>query len=111
MNNLKLLKFTILALLLGILSANGLLAQNNPMSGESFNLALADLDPGQEVVITFDVTVDVTIPPNVTQVCNQGLVSGTNFSDVLTDDPDVGGVLTLLVHRQSHRSRAVVPLL
>ncbi len=91
MNNLKLLKFTVLVLLLGIVSTNGLLAQNSPMSGESFNLDLADLDPGQEVIITFDVTVDATIPPNVTQVCNQGLVSGTNFSDVLTDDPDVGG--------------------
>jgi len=91
MNNLKLLKFTVLVLLLGIVSTNGLLAQNSPMSGENFNLPLGELDPGQEVIITFDVTVDVTIPPNVTQVCNQGLVSGTNFSDVLTYDPDVGG--------------------
>jgi len=102
MNNLKLIRFTVLVLLLGILSANGLLAQNNPMSGESFNLALADLDPGQTVTIfnlvladldpgqtvtiTFDVTVDNTLNSN--QVCTQGLVSGSNFSDVLTDDPD-----------------------
>ena len=91
MNNLRLLKFTVLTLLLGIVSAGGLLAQNAPMSGESFNLDLGNLDPGQTVVITFDVTVDVTIPPNVTQVCNQGLVTGNNFADVLTDDPDVGG--------------------
>ena len=46
MNNLKLLKFTVLSLLLGIVSINGLLAQNSPMSGENFNLALGELDPG-----------------------------------------------------------------
>ncbi len=86
MNNLKLLKFTVLALLLGIVTTNGLLAQNSPMSGESFNLVLADLDPGQTVTITFDVTVDNTLNSN--QVCTQGLVSGSNFQDVLTDDPD-----------------------
>ena len=36
-------------------------------------------------------TVDISIPPAVTQVCNQGLVTGDNFADTLTDDPDVGG--------------------
>jgi hypothetical protein len=86
MNNLKLIKFTVLVLLLGIVSTNGLLAQNNPMSGESFNLPLGVLDPGQTVTITFDVTVDNTLNSN--QVCTQGLVSGSNIQDVLTDDPD-----------------------
>ncbi|MCA9922998.1 MAG: hypothetical protein KC421_11530, partial [Anaerolineales bacterium] len=61
-------------------------------SGETVNVALGLLDPGQVVVITFDVTVDVTIPANVGQVCNQGVVSGDNFANVLTDDPNVGGV-------------------
>ena len=86
MNNLKLLKFTVLVLLLGIVSTNGLLAQDSPMSGESFNLNLATLDPGQTVTITFCVVIDN--PLNATEVCNQGTVSGSNFNDVLTDDPD-----------------------
>ena len=49
------------------------------------------LDPGQIVVITFDVSVDATIPANVTQVCNQGLLTASNHGDVLTDDVSVGG--------------------
>jgi len=53
-------------------------------------LSLGDLDPGQFVNITFDVTVDTTIPANVTQVCNQGLFSGDNFANLLTDDFDTG---------------------
>jgi uncharacterized repeat protein (TIGR01451 family) len=60
-------------------------------SGESINLSLGDMNPGQVVVITFEVIVDTTIPPNVTQVCNQGLFTSTNHVDVLTDDPDVVG--------------------
>jgi uncharacterized repeat protein (TIGR01451 family) len=62
-----------------------------PQSGETAVLSLGDLNPGQVVVISFDVTVDATTPPNVTQVCNQGLFAGGNFADLLTDDPAVGG--------------------
>ncbi len=61
------------------------------MSGESINLSLGDLNPGQVVVITFDVTVDATIPANVTQVCNQGLFTSDNHVDLLTDDTSIGG--------------------
>jgi uncharacterized repeat protein (TIGR01451 family) len=57
-------------------------------SSGTITLPLGDLNPGQAVIITFDVTVNPTIPPNVTQVCNQGLITGDNFGDVLTDDPD-----------------------
>jgi hypothetical protein len=60
-------------------------------SGETINLALGVLNPGQVVTITFDVTVDFPFPLDGPDVCNQGWVSGDNFSDVLTDDPDVGG--------------------
>jgi uncharacterized repeat protein (TIGR01451 family) len=62
-----------------------------PLSGETATLSFGDLNPGQVVAITFDVTVDATTPPNVTQVCNQGLFTGDNFADELTDDPAVGG--------------------
>jgi hypothetical protein len=58
-------------------------------SGESINLPLGSLNPGQIVTITFDVTVDTTAAE--LQVCNQGLFTGVNFANTLTDDPDVGG--------------------
>jgi len=43
------------------------------------------------VIIIFVVSVDNTVPANSPQVCNQGLVSGDNFTGVLTDDRDIGG--------------------
>jgi uncharacterized repeat protein (TIGR01451 family) len=47
-------------------------------SGEIINISFGDLNPGQQVTITFKVTVDTTIPPNVTLVCNQGIFESTN---------------------------------
>ena len=54
------------------------------------NFNIGTLPAGDSVTITFQVTVDnpYTGGPNVS---NQGSVSGSNFSTVLTDDPAVGG--------------------
>ncbi len=38
--------------------------------------------------ITYRVTINTPFPDNVTEVVNQGVVSGSNFTDVPTDDPD-----------------------
>jgi uncharacterized repeat protein (TIGR01451 family) len=62
-------------------------------SGETINLTIGTLPPGKSITISFAVTVDTSLPSNVTQLCNQGIVSGSNFADELTDDPDVGGVV------------------
>lgn len=64
------------------------------MSGENVSRTIGTLRAGDSVTITFEVTVDN--PPNLTllnppRVSNQGTVSGSNFSNVLTDDPAVGG--------------------
>ena len=72
--------------------AFGLFARVGWTSGETVNLGLGNLDPGQTVTITFDVTVD-SRPPDFTQVCNQGVVSATNHSNQLTDDPAAGGTV------------------
>ncbi len=63
-------------------------------SGETVNVNIGTLTPGDSVTITFRVTVDN--PPNLTllnppRVRNQGTVSGSNFTSVLTDDPALGG--------------------
>jgi len=60
-------------------------------SGETVSLNLGDLNPGQVVLITFDVMVDHTIPSSVTLVCNQASFSGANFITLLTDDIDLPG--------------------
>ena len=54
-------------------------------------LNIGTLPAGESVTITFNVTVDDPFGGSIAQVSNQGTVSGTNFGDVLTDDPTVGG--------------------
>jgi hypothetical protein len=57
----------------------------------SVNLNIGTLPAGKSVTITFNVAINNSVPPGTTQVSNQGIVSGSNFANVLTDDPDVGG--------------------
>jgi Bacterial Ig domain/Calx-beta domain len=54
-------------------------------------LNIGTLPAGESVTITFNVTVNNPFTGAMAQVSNQGTVSGTNFGDVLTDDPTVGG--------------------
>jgi hypothetical protein len=54
-------------------------------------LNIGTLPAGEGVTITFNVTVDDPFTGASPQVSNQGTVSGSNFADVLTDDPTVGG--------------------
>src|SRR5688572_12931832 len=62
-----------------------------PMSFVDVLLNIGDIPAGKSVTITFNVTVDNPYLGATNQVSNQGTVSGTNFSNVLTDDPDVVG--------------------
>ncbi|MEK6335643.1 MAG: Calx-beta domain-containing protein [Acidobacteriota bacterium] len=54
-------------------------------------ISIGTLPAGESVTITFNVTVDNPFTGALPQVSNQGTVSGSNFADVLTDDPTVGG--------------------
>ena len=60
------------------------------VSGGMLSVNVGTLPPGGNVTITFQVTVNNPYSggPNVV---NQGLVSGSNFANVLTDDPDAFG--------------------
>ncbi len=49
------------------------------------------LPAGQSMTIVFRVTINDPFPVGVCSVSNQGTVMGSNFSNVLTDDPGVGG--------------------
>ena len=52
---------------------------------------IGTLPPGKSITITYKVSVNADTPVGTTEVCEQGTVSGANFADVLTDDPDLGG--------------------
>lgn len=62
-----------------------------PASGETVHLDIGTLPAGKKVTVTYDVTVDSPFPTGVTEVSNQGTVSGTDFPNISTDDPDVAG--------------------
>jgi hypothetical protein len=59
-------------------------------AGGTISVNIGTLNPGDSVTITFQVVIDNPYSggPNVS---NQGTVSGTNFSNVLTDDPSIVG--------------------
>jgi uncharacterized repeat protein (TIGR01451 family) len=42
---------------------------------------------GASAMVTFEVTIDDPLPPEVTEILNQGLVSGSNMPTLVTDDP------------------------
>ncbi|HEY0324323.1 MAG TPA: Ig-like domain-containing protein [Pyrinomonadaceae bacterium] len=62
-----------------------------PPSGETVTANIGTLQAGKTVRVQFQVTVNSPLPSGVSQVSNQGTVSGSNFANVLTDDPTVGG--------------------
>ena len=69
-------------------------ADDGSLAGDlpgDLTLDIGFLDPGDELTISFDVTIDTPSPPSTSQVCNQALISGDNFASVLSDDPDVAG--------------------
>jgi uncharacterized repeat protein (TIGR01451 family) len=76
-----------LASLLFLASTPGLLFA----SGEAVPLGAFDLPPGASVTLVFEVTVDNPLGACATAISNQGTVTGTGFSNILTDDPSVGG--------------------
>lgn len=49
------------------------------------------LPNGKSTTIKFRVTINNDIPASVCQLSTQGTVSGTNFTSVLTDDPNTAG--------------------
>jgi Ca2+-binding RTX toxin-like protein len=63
-----------------------------PMAFADVMLNIGILPAGKTITITFNVTVNNPYLGATNMVSNQGTVSGTNFTNVLTDDPDVVGL-------------------
>ena len=54
-------------------------------------LTIGTIHPGDSVVVRHRVIINTPlVPANTTQISNQGTVAGSNFSSVVTDDPDTG---------------------
>jgi hypothetical protein len=60
---------------------------NTCLAQSPFNIGT--INAGDSIVIIYDVTINnPLVPPNAPSISNQGTVSGGNFSNVVTDDPD-----------------------
>jgi uncharacterized repeat protein (TIGR01451 family) len=63
-----------------------------PAAAQTVDVTVGDLESDGSITIEIVVTVDNPVPAGLTEVCNQGTVSGANFDpDVLTDDPAEAG--------------------
>ncbi|HEY1014758.1 MAG TPA: hypothetical protein VGE07_18750, partial [Herpetosiphonaceae bacterium] len=77
----------------------GLMAETLAIGQRSAPQAPADtlthfigtIPAGQSVIAYFDARIANPLPGNVQAIYNQAVVSGANFSDVLSDDPDLPG--------------------
>jgi len=56
--------------------------------GSQIEICIGTIPPGQTSKIVFGAVIDCPFPDGVSNVANQGLVLGLNFTDLLTDDPD-----------------------
>lgn len=55
--------------------------------GSAVAVSVGLLPGGEQATITFSARIASPVPAGVTQVANQGTVSGSNFADTRTDDP------------------------
>jgi uncharacterized repeat protein (TIGR01451 family) len=74
-----------------VTTTQGTVTTGNTGGDTSVAVDVGDIDNGETVTITFQAMIDSPFPAGVTQVCNQGTASGSNFDDVLTGDPDAIG--------------------
>lgn len=51
------------------------------------DLDLGDIPAGQQVTITYEASVNETLPEGLRFITNQGVVTSDNFPDILSDDP------------------------
>jgi uncharacterized repeat protein (TIGR01451 family) len=66
-------------------TSQGTITSCTPGSGGSLTVAVGDINASDSVTITYKVQVE---PGNFKNVANHGTITGDNFSDKLTDDPD-----------------------
>src|SRR5205814_524604 len=66
-------------------------ASRPAVPNDAVNVTIGTLPAGKRIIMVFRALINnPPIPAGVNNISNQGTVSGSNFSSVLTDDPDTG---------------------
>jgi uncharacterized repeat protein (TIGR01451 family) len=71
-----------------VTTTQGTITSGNTAGDTSVGVNIGTLAAGNSVNITFRVTINNPLPTNVTEVTNQGIVTGGNIPETPTDDPD-----------------------
>ncbi|PKH52140.1 hypothetical protein CXF68_16215 [Tenacibaculum sp. Bg11-29] len=71
-----------------VTTTTGTVVVGNTLGNTSTQVNIGNIATGGTVTIKFNVTVNGGVFPTTTTVSNQGTISGSNFIDVLTSDPD-----------------------
>ena len=71
-----------------VIPSLGTVIEGNNPGDTDIEVALGDLLSGESVTITFNADLNDPIAPDVTAIINQGFVSGDNFDQQSSDDPD-----------------------
>lgn len=75
------------ALILLTLCFMSLLWSGSAHAQDEVDVTVGDIPPLQQVTITYDATVNETLPEGLLFIENQGVATGTNFDTVNSDDP------------------------
>jgi uncharacterized repeat protein (TIGR01451 family) len=71
-----------------VTTSQGTVTSGNTAGNTTVGVNIGTLAAGTTVTITFDVTINDPLPTSVTEVANQGFVTGDNIPETPTDDPD-----------------------
>jgi uncharacterized repeat protein (TIGR01451 family) len=72
-----------------VVSTQGTVISGNETGDASVAVDIGTLvGAGDSVTLTFEAAIGESLPTDIVEVATQGLVSGSNFDDLLTDDPD-----------------------
>ena len=71
-----------------VTTSAGVVASGNQAGDVDVALTLDDVAPGAEILMSFQVTINSSLPPEITTISCQGLAAGDNISPTPSDDPE-----------------------
>jgi uncharacterized repeat protein (TIGR01451 family) len=71
-----------------VTTTQGTITSGNNPDDTGVVVDIGPMTAGDRVTIVFEATINESVSEDVTEVANQGVVSGTNLANVLTDDPE-----------------------
>jgi uncharacterized repeat protein (TIGR01451 family) len=69
-------------------TTQGSIERGNSSGDRSIQIDVGNIRPGEEVTISYEVTINDPLPSRVNYLENQGVTTGSNIPSVPTDDPD-----------------------